>query len=152
MPNNITKKNLRKKWIEMANEKIRNNIEKQQLEMFKSIEKQQLEIKKLLTVEEYIDNEKYLTALKYINRHYPEFILKKPKIYKWLKKAINTNANELTTENVENIKEVNLRKFTIPEGNDYEYVNVNELFGNNNNKEGGRRRKTLKRKSNKRRN
>lgn len=141
MPNNKTKKNIRKKWIEMANKNI---LEKQQMEMFKSIEKQQMEIKKMLIVEEYIENEKYLSALKYIHKHYPEFVFKKPKIYKWLK--IQANTNNINNKNIENLREINISKFKIKEGNNNENVNVYELFGNN--KGGGHRRKTLKRKTN----
>lgn len=144
-----SKKQLRSKWIEMANQlntnKLSRNQEKQQLKILRNIEKQQQEIKKTLTIQSYIDKELYLTALKYINTHYPEFILKKPKIYNWLQKAAHNN--NLNNNNLQNVKQINISGFKASEGNSFENVNVYELF--NTNKRGGIR-KTYRKKNSQR--
>ena len=142
-----SKKELRTKWIEMANQQAKNKIlrnqEEQQLKMIRNIDKQQQEIKKMLTIQSYIDRELYLTALKYIHTHYPEFTLKKPKIYNWLKKAAHNN--NLNNNNLQNVKQINISNFKASEGNAYENVNVYELF--NTNKKGGIRKTYRKKKS-----
>lgn len=138
-----SKKELRKKWLEMANQQAQNKIQRelelQQAKMLRDIEKQQLEIRKMLIVEDYIEKEKYLLALKYIHRHYPEFTFKKPKIYNWLKKAAHNN--DLNNENLENVTKVNISDFKPSKGNNYENVNVYEVF------KGGARKTYRKKKS-----
>jgi hypothetical protein len=138
-PRNYTKKQLRQKWLQNADQQIQ---QKQINNQFKKI----YQLQQVQKVKNYMNKEKYFLALKYIETQFPEFKSLHSKTYNWLKRVENTNLNQ---NNVENLTKINISEFRAPIGNIFESVDIYNTFST---KRGGTRKKIInKRKTRKNR-